>query len=563
MSKMGDRIYGFCSRVLYALFFLTVIYLLLLSCMVTGVMAYEDRHIFFIKDVGPVWILIAAFLMFILAKIRWKAVGEAALRKICIISAVVFVVFQVWAITSIHLMPASDQGVVWNAAMSFLQGDYEKWIPGNYMDMAPHQNGMMLMMLPFAYFFGAKGAILFQCFNVLLLVAFYAALGGIAAIYRDNRAGYLTFLASLLITQLWTLPQLVYGYVGQICFCTWGLFFLIRLEREKRLRDFVFCLLCFQIGLVWKNNGALFIIAACLILVIDGIRKKRAEYVIACVILGATAWLNGLGITALIELITGIHGDGGVNLLGYLVTGINDSSIAPGWYNNIHIPIYEAHHDDPALMNALFLERTKQQLSAFSEDKLFAIRFFSRKLASTWADPAFGFFAIICGRNFEGLAYGWKDVFYNGGVINTLLYAAFDAQQVIMYLGAVLYCVWKLKDKKTGELLEHGHLLVVFFGGFLYYLIFETQSYEVMVYYLFLVPYALSGIVRTIRALAEKAERRLPFSVLGGLTALLAGLVFIPSDVVDNSFRIDADNAVYIWYFQNDDAWKADTYRKQ
>ncbi len=560
---MGERIYRFCSRGLYVLFFLTVLYLLLLSCMVTGIMAYEDRHIYFIKDVGPVWIVIAVFLMFVLAKLHWKMPKETTLRKLCVCVTVLYAVFQIWTIWSIRLMPTSDQGVVWDAAMSFLQGDYEMWVPGNYMDMFPFQNGMMLLMLPFAYFFGVEGAIWFQCFNVLLLVAFYAALGKIAMLYRDKTAGYMTFLASLLILQCWNLPQLVYGYVGQICFCTWGLYFLIKLEREKQLRDFVFCLLCTQIGVALKKNGILFVIAICLILLIDGIRNKRVEYVIACISLAGITWLNGLGITALIELITGIRGDGGMSMLGYLVTGINDSSIAPGWYNNIHLPIYEAHHDDPTAMNAIFWDLTRKQLSVFGEDKLFTLRFFSRNLASTWADPAFGFFAIVCGRNAGGLSYGWKDVFYNGGVLNTLLYAAFDAQQVIMYLGAVLYCIWKWKDKKTGELLERGHLLVVFFGGFLYYLIFETQSYEVMVYYLFLLPYALSGITRTIRALSEKKERRISLSVLGGLVVLLAGLMFIPSEVLDNSFRIDADNAEFIWYFQNDDAWKADTYQKK
>lgn len=568
MKSLGNHLYKIASYVLFVAFAVVIFYLFILSNFVTCFMAYEDEHVFFVKDLGPLMLIGLGLFLFLLTVFtkRHLAKGQPSSKpskKALVITTAIFAVFMVWWVSAIHLPPIYDQAAIFQCAHDFLQHDYTNWQPGAYMHKFPFQNGMVLMFLPFAAL-GKVGVYAYQYYNIILFIAVCLGFLKISKIYLDERTSYFVYYCALFCIPMWGQITYVYGFLGQIACSIWGIYFLIRFENEEKTRYYLIANLLLQLGILYKTNGQIYVIAGCISLLLFFFKTGKKKYLLASIGLGITMWVCGLLLNLFFAKMTGQSVTGGISLWGYFATGLKESSIAPGWFSDYHTLVYSEHIGDTNAMNQIYKASITDSWALFAQEPSYGFRFFARKLASMWADPAMQFFTNTSIRNLEGtLSYGWKDLFYNGGIVNTVITLLLDVIQAILYFGTILWLVHQVKNRKMADTLRHGHLLIIFLGGFLYHMLGEAQGYYVLPYYMFLIPYAIAGYTFSIQDCADNKIKSTTAYTTIVFFVLSALLYFLPSTFIDNTVRIGTDTSEYIYYLQTHTEWKQDSYIKQ
>lgn len=568
MKSLGNHLYRIASYVLFVTFGIVILYLFFLSNFVTCFMAYEDEHVFFVKDLGPLMLIGLGFFLLLLTVITKKCLtkGQTGLKpskKALVVTTTIFALFMVWWVSAIHLPPIYDQAAIFECAQDFLQQDYTNWQPGAYMHKFPFQNGMVLMFLPFAAL-GKVGVYAYQYYNIILFIAVCLGFLKISRIYFGERTAHFVYYCALFCIPMWGQITYVYGFLGQIACSIWGIYFLIRFEREERTSFFWIANLLFQIGILYKTNGQVFVIAGCISLFLYFCKTGKTKYLFTSLGLGTTMWLCGILLNLFFTHTTGQSVTDGISLWGYFATGLKESSIAPGWFSDYHTLVYSEHIGDTNAMNQIYKSSITDSWALFAQEPSYGFRFFARKLASMWADPAMQFFTNTSIRNLEGtLSYAWKDLFYNGGVLNTVITLVLDVLQALLYFGTILWLIHQVKNRRIAETLQRGHLLIVFLGGFLYHMLGEAQGYYVLPYYMFLIPYAIDGYKISIQDSADYKLKSTTAYTTIVLFVLSALLYVLPSTWLDNSVRIGTDTSEYIYYLQTHTEWKDATYIKR
>ncbi|MBP5554812.1 MAG: hypothetical protein J6X94_08075 [Lachnospiraceae bacterium] len=572
-EKIAKFIYSAGGAVVFVFTAVISVWLFYLSSSVTAIMAYEDEHVFFIKDVGPgmvIGILILLFLFSGIYKKRRKywdntARCERILKNICFLLTIAFAAIGCIIVKTTHLLPVYDQYKVFLVAKDFLEGNYIEWQTGQYMDMFPFQNGMVLLMIPFAMM-GDDGVFIFQYVNVFVLIIVNMGLAKVVKEYFGRSMGYATYIAATLCLPMWGQITFVYGFLWQIAFGIWGIYKMIRFQKTGKRSDAAAGIIFLALGPVFKYNGVLIVIAASLMLFVRMLHRKegRLRNLTALILLVLCTYATLGGIRAYFDHTTGARPDAGIGMKGYVALGISESSVAPGWFNDINTSVYKENAEDLSRVEERYEEIIEERLGVFAADHEYGVRFFARKIASMWTEPAMQCFTNTSIRNLYGtLSYTWKDILYNGGVVNTILYIVMDIAQACLYFGMMLRLFWIWKNKKIRNCLEEGDLFVLFLGGFIYHLIFEAKCHYVLPYFIVMIPYALKGYSDTISEIAKygvKKSRSLRFTVL----ALIIGVVIyiVPSRFLDNTLRLGTATGDYMWYLQNDLEWKDPDYKK-
>ena len=132
-------------------------------------------------------------------------------------------------------------------------------------------------------------------------------------------------------------------------------------------------------------------------------------------------------------------------------------------------------------------------MTHFREDPVDFINFFSKKALSQWNEPSYQSLwtnqvRAVYGE--RGIIASWacgKGEYAVKGYMN--LY-----QQLILF-GAVLGAGFAMREKSFGIAV----LLLTFFGGFLYHLLFEAKSQYAITYFILLIPIAALGLADFVK----------------------------------------------------------------
>jgi len=567
------------------LFTVILLYLFLLSLFTTCFMVYTDEHVYYLKDfpilmgIGLViFCLLLAFLKKMLDKKSAKKIvatqeGEKSkIRRLRVLAAFATAMLgagMIWFILHMNLQPVYDQSAIYGAAGRLLEGNYFDWKPGEYFSMLSYQNGMVLMMCPFVAVFGENAVLAIQICNVPVLFLAYFGLAEVSRMFFDEKCGYYTYLGLLLIVPMWTQVTFVYGTIYEVCLAIWAVYLSFRFEQKNKWRYIAGSGVCIFFAILWKSNAEIFMVAIILMLFMQAIRKKNLRMLVGAGFVMVCGLAAIKGAPFVMHLITGEDTKSGIPMTAWLAMGLQESSIAPGWYNEFPVNLYRHVSSDPEVIKDEVWKSFQGSFVLFSEQKEYAVRFFARKLASMWADPAFQFFTTVNTRNLNGdFSYAMKDFFYNGGIMNTVMYLLLDIMQSIYYFGVVLYLLIKRKELK----LERAHLIVVFLGGFLFHFIGEAKSHYVVPYYLMLMPYVVQGYrevtERLIKINLHDQEERKRLRKKGGIRKglVLAAAIVIISLLqfpgIANILKLGGEESDYIWYCTNETQWKEADYKK-
>ena len=436
-------------------------------------------------------ILLTALLFFVILVYRF-VVSKISYWYILGVSLAFVLVFGIAWVLSSQSAPTHDSLIVSRAAYYASMGDYS-YLTTDYFVRFPFQLGYIFFTEPLLAFNRAlnpdapENYICIEIFNVLCLAISYFALF-MASKRMFKREAVLKILPLLYVLAL---PPILfcsftYGNIPGFMFAALALWMMLEIKGEKY--DWIFAVisaLYIGVGVSIKKNGMIIFAAMAIVLLLRLFQKRRWTDLL-CLILCA---VSVVGIPSTIqkhyEARTGFEFGEGIPMSSWAAMGLNESYIAPGWYNGSYtVSNFHENDKNPDLAHEASIEEISERIKIFTEDKEYAKEFFSKKIKSQWNEPSY---QSIWTNQVRGR---YKDM----GKLAT--YVCVEGEKSVkQYMNVFQQFVFLLCAASTLILIrktkiEYALFPTIIIGGFLYHLIFEAKSQYSMVYFIIMLPLA-------------------------------------------------------------------------
>lgn len=453
-----------------------------------------------------------------------KILDKIKIKYVLTIFSIIFIVLSTLFCIYIKIGPIADQGFMITGAQAVLARAMSSFIePGGYLDMFPYQFGYVIYAAVILKILGKltfitnliniDGFIYFQILNSIYNVINMILLYLIAKkIFKENK-NILNILTILIIgfsLYLFFFNTHIYGNIPGLMFSLIAVYFTISYLQNRKFYNIVITGISISGAIIFKSNFNIFLCGIVIILIMDFLKKiELKKFGMILVILGIFAF-SQWGLNKVIGRIIQMPTPSGVPMISYVYMGFAPSnSLSSGWYTADVIEIYNrsGHNTEEAEKETkrLMVER----INHFKNDLKEANRYFWDKVKSTWLNPTFQTIWIITPGS-RASDPNYADYLAERPLISDMvgyneeLYKIeeqyFDTYQIIIFVFAGISLISLRKEDSTEILL----LPVIFLGGLIFHILWETKSIYVIQYYYILLPFAAKGIDMLFEYLKEK-----------------------------------------------------------
>ncbi len=331
-----------------------------------------------------------------------------------------------------------------------------------------------------------------EIINVLCVALAYMAITMICKLLFKKRS--IEFFTIILLAgcfQPILFCTFAYGNVMGMCCALWASYFLIKYFQASKYVLLIPCAVLLTLSTLAKFNNMIYVVAFVIMLIIHTIKQKKWQ----SIAFALAICIMAVGVSNLVimsyESRANTTFKSGVSQILYLDMGLNESYMAPGWYNDIAKSTYINNGLDNKQADKVAMEDINNRLKYKFSDVDYAVDFFGKKILSQWNEPTFESIWVskVKGHYVElnSLANGVYD-----GSTGQFLEIYFNLYIQILYLlfAVGLYCMFLNKKNNIETVL----LTLVILGGFGYHLLFEGKSQYVLTYIPLLIPVASYGI---------------------------------------------------------------------
>ena len=453
------------------------------------------ESVYYLNDNLILNLLILAFIL-IDCFLLIKNVKKIRLRTICIgVFLWTFILGTVWVFSS-QTSPTEDSGVIADAALRFAKGDYGTFEEARYFRDYAFQLGFAFfseMIIRFASLFTELQTLMIEeVLNAAFLGVSYLFLVLITdKLVRDRRV---TILAAVLLA-LSAAPiiscSFIYGIYPGMMFALIALYCELRYLIDNKLPFAFGAAGAMMLAAMIKPNYMIWMIAMLLIGAVFFLKRKK--YLRDGIFLVLTAVL-ACGIRPVIihsyEVRSGTEIKGTIPYICWIAMGLNESELAPGWYNYSYtLGLLEQSDFDEKLTAQRGMEVVKERIGFFLHHPQYTNDFFYLKNVSQWNETSYQSIwnNTVRGQYKEkGPIAAW--VCGNG---QTTAKKLMDLFAQLIFVGFFFGCIRMLREKNF--LLAP--LPVVFLGGFFYHMLAEGKSQYVLPYFIVMTCFAAAGIV--------------------------------------------------------------------
>lgn len=409
----------------------------------------------------------------------------------------------IWVLSA-QSIPAADSQNIFEAATNATQGNYQSMYDGgnfynkdfysgySYFNFYPFQLGFVFLSEIVYRIFGISTAMPIEIINVLCVAAAYLAITKICKIVFKKRS--IEFFTIILLAgcfQPILFCTFAYGNIIGMCCALWASYLLIKYFQTSKYVLLIPCAVLLTLSTLAKYNNMIYVVAFVIMLIIHTIKQKKWQSVaFALAICILSVGISNLVIMSY-ENRANTTFKSGVSQTLYLDMGLNESSMAPGWYNGIAKNTY--------INNGLNNEMADKAAKADIDNRMkysfsnldYTVDFFGKKILSQWNEPTFESIWISKVKGHYGELNGLAKGIYDGST-GQFLELWFNLYVQIMYLlfAIGLYCMFLNKKNSIETIL----LPLIILGGFGYHLLFEGKSQYVLTYIPLLIPIASYGI---------------------------------------------------------------------
>jgi len=397
--------------------------------------------------------------------------------------------FGILFIVSSQSAPTHDSLIVTRAAYYAAQNDYSR-INDIYFKHFPFQLGYVLYSeLLIKILCPTENYLALEIINVLLLAGSYVAiLDTVKNLFGNKTAVISAILLAICLPPVF-FCSFLYGNIPGFFFGMLSVMFLIKfLKSDKWYFGFVSAL---SIGLsvcLKLNNIILF--AAIVITVIFHFFAKRKLIKPAYIILAFICVMSFREIPVKIyEKRANVEFSDGVPMISWAAMGMNESFIAPGWFNANYTTVnYDSNNQDASASAETSITEIKARLEAFSQDTAYRNDFFAKKALSQFNEPSYQSIWTNQVRGRYDDMGTLANYVCNDGETTVKQYMNMYQQLIFLSVCIALFYIIRKKDI----------LLCIYplsiLGGVIYHMIFEAKSQYFIVYFVMMIPIAAYGL---------------------------------------------------------------------
>lgn len=473
--------------------------------------ADEVETTFFVKDSAAgnvaVCMILAAILFLCQRSVRlqrWvrRLDAEARYYRLIrnLILGVILILGFLW-VWKVRLGSGADQELILQAVKEFRNGDYSTFAGDGYLARCRHQLGLTLVMLILSYPFGDQLEFGYQILNVFWLVLVYyemlrlCELAGMKAVRRLAVAA-----SGILFFPLILYCSFVYGNLAGLALSLAAISAAADHVHTGKIGQMIKCAGYMAAAVLVRQNSMIFFIGIVIyvifcILAAEEKKNRVKRMLFLLVLIAAVTAVNRIPVVFFRQA-TKEALDQGESPLSYVVMGLGESSLAPGWFNHYNYLSYLESGGVTAVQSELAKEEIRIRLRYFEEHKGDAVRHFLMKNASIWSNPTFQAFWIPHTRPFLQEPGEWYYRWF-GTEGEKILSKYLDRVWFLILSGAFLHFVFgiggKREKEKSVRCLDEGILIMIFVGGFLFHVFWEAKAQYTISYAVLLIPYAVSG----------------------------------------------------------------------
>ncbi len=404
-------------------------------------------------------------------------------------------------VTMTQFVPASDQLDVLDSAYKIRIGETNMVEPGGYLDRYSNQLGLVYIEYFLANIWGDFNIIGFQLLNAVGLALFYKKL---ADIMEKMGASALAVIATLFLGLLFfpliMYTSFVYGTIWCMTLGMLAFYHELSFLQDFKLWRIPLCGIFASLAVQVKNNALIFIVA----IIIYGLvfilkdRQQMIKILLLLIVTGLCLSIFSAIPAHIIKSKTGSTLDQGITSLAWVAMGLQEGVKAPGWWNAYNYYTYDENGCNTAAQEIVVKAEIAERIAAFKADKKYAFDFFSLKIASTWIEPTFQGVWVNQIRTHRTEFPAWIEYMMSAkGYTATAKF--FSYFQLIIYLGALL---WLALSDRAGFVTK-SFMLMVFVGGFLFHIVWETKGQYSITYFVLLFPYAVMGYEAMVNKFAR------------------------------------------------------------
>lgn len=444
--------------------------------------------------------------------------GDGAFRFLTVFTLAVGTAYVLMT----QLSPGSDPAKVYEIAMQWRQGDFSAFGEGEYLFRYPFQSGIVLFFYLLSFLFGEGNYVGIQLVNVICLAVIYGLLARLFPLFGDvekpgggkfrglQTAVYLCLLAWMPLTFYVTY---LYGILPGMALSLGAVYFALRYLSARQYGYIVAASLCMGLATVIKMNCLIYLIAIACFLIYDAVdllfltkgehRRKWAVSLLFVVCMSLSVMFCGRLNDRLVEQITGQELGEGEVMLSWIVMGLQEAPLGPGGYNGYIGDVFTAHHYDTERIAETSMKDLHKIIKKMVENPLDeGVPFLARKTAFQWNDPTFICLDRTRGRRSAVEMPLWLKSLIDGRG-SVYLSIVLNYMQTLVLICALLYVLLRWRSQSLYELMG----IVIFLGGFLFHMFWESSASYTIPYFVLLIPYAVCGMAEWMRYLEAVIKR--------------------------------------------------------
>lgn len=405
----------------------------------------------------------------------------------------------IWVLSASSI-PAADSYNIYETAVGAVNGNFTSFTnnPSNYnsamydsysyFQFYPFQLGIVFISEIIYRIFGTSTAMPIEVINTICLGFAYLGIAKLTRlIFKKRSIEFITILLLAGCFQPMLFTSFAYGNIIGMCCGIWASYFLIKYLQTSKYTLIIPCGVLLVLATLAKYNNMIYLVAFAIVLIVHTVKEKKWQSVaFALALCIATVGVNSIIIKSY-EARSGVDLGDGISQTLYLDMGINESYMAPGWYNGIALDTYKRANFDSQLANAIAKSDINNRLNTFGNDFDYTIDFFGKKIVSQWNEPTFESIWVSKVKDHYYDINGIAKAVYEGSTGQFFeLYFNFYMQILYILFTVGIYLLIIRKKSNIETIL----LPLIILGGFGYHLLFEGKSQYILTYIILLIPTA-------------------------------------------------------------------------
>lgn len=469
---------------------------------------------------------------------------EAVSKYLQPVLLVAFFAFLIVFLMGLKLIPQGDQLAISNAAAEALHYDFTQFMKGNYFDFWPFQSRIVVFLIGLWRIVGENNTLAFQILNAIAITASeWLVLQTLKkfGIAESRQHRNIVLIGLVLFWPFSFFVTYVYGNVlGFACMCV-AFYFMANFLEDYSVKNMILSAIFCGIGIWLKNTYLIMMIAMVVVMVMVFLQKKKAKCLIAAVLFMVCTFLFGKVSDLWLSSYMNMPIATGSPMISWITMGFgeNENGI-PVKYDAYNIHVYMDNDMDSAKAEEAATKELQVRLQNLTDSPMHFLRFMSRKIAMQWNEPTYDSIIVINKATKDARVPKWQQKMLDEFNTNGLIRFA-NLFQTVILLGVLTWVVLKGKKASATQLLFG----IIFIGGFLFELFWETWASYALYYFFLLIPYGIMGYYAIAEYILEKPNKRKLLCGYGIPAVIVLLIAIAPLTVVKDLIKLDFDQERY------------------